>query len=169
MNIILSDIELPIKNNVDTTVYEISKMNIAPCIGCFGCWIKTPGECVLHDDAQGVCRTLAESERVMIVSHLIFGSYDVPIKTMLERSLPVQQAYICMYADETHHVQRGNREKDATVVVYGAKDEEEEKLFSAWLSRNSLNTMYRTHKILFAKDASDAICKASDEVAIWEN
>ena len=22
---------------------------IRPCIGCFGCWVKTPGQCVIHD------------------------------------------------------------------------------------------------------------------------
>lgn len=22
---------------------------IKHCIGCFGCWVKTPGECVVHE------------------------------------------------------------------------------------------------------------------------
>ena len=27
---------------------------IHPCIGCFGCWVKTPGKCVIHDGYKDV-------------------------------------------------------------------------------------------------------------------
>ena len=33
---------------------NIGSLNIKPCLGCFSCWNKTPGECCIHDDMQGV-------------------------------------------------------------------------------------------------------------------
>lgn len=33
---------------------NIGSLNLKPCLGCFSCWNKTPGECCIHDDMQGV-------------------------------------------------------------------------------------------------------------------
>ncbi|MEI6797484.1 MAG: hypothetical protein WCK39_11525, partial [Methanomassiliicoccales archaeon] len=27
-------------------VIPLRELDIAPCIGCFGCWTKTPGSCI---------------------------------------------------------------------------------------------------------------------------
>ena len=35
---------------------ELRDMQIANCIGCFGCWVKTPGTCVIDDDGRETTR-----------------------------------------------------------------------------------------------------------------
>lgn len=49
-----------------------------------------------------------------------FGGYDTPMKTMLERAIPIQQAFIRLVNGETRHVQRAVIPKRATIVGYGA-------------------------------------------------
>lgn len=85
---------------------DLSSLRIANCVGCFGCWTKTPGKCVIRDDATWVYPCIAASNTVLYVSRLCYGGYDSVMKTMLERAIPVQQAFIRIYKGETHHVQR---------------------------------------------------------------
>ena len=40
---------------------DLSSLRIANCVGCFGCWTKTPGKCVIRDDATWVYPCIAAS------------------------------------------------------------------------------------------------------------
>lgn len=71
-------------------------MRIAHCLGCFGCWVRTPGRCVIRDDAVRIYPRIAASRKLLYVSR-IWCSYDLPMKTMLERAIPVQQAFIRLW------------------------------------------------------------------------
>lgn len=46
---------------------------IRPCTGCFGCWIKTPGRCVLPDPYRDMGAYLANSGELVLVSRCCFG------------------------------------------------------------------------------------------------
>ena len=46
----------------EVEVLEVGKLHLLPCRGCFACWSKTPGKCVLQDDMAGVIEKLLRSE-----------------------------------------------------------------------------------------------------------
>lgn len=69
----------------DAAAVDLSALRIANCVGCFGCWTKTPGRCVIRDDAARVYPLIARSEQVLYVSRVKYGSYAPVMKTMLER------------------------------------------------------------------------------------
>ena len=118
MKLILSDRPLivPKTEDHDIKLIDLSQLKITNCIGCFGCWTKTPGKCVIRDDAVQVYPLIARSEKVMYISKVKYGSYDTIMKTMLERAIPVQQAFIRLLHGETHHVQRKVVPKQAVVI-----------------------------------------------------
>ena len=84
MKLILSDkpIILP-ETGSDVKIVDLSRLQIRPCIGCFGCWTKTPGKCVIRDDAVRVYPLIARSRKIIYVSKVRYGSYDTVMKTML--------------------------------------------------------------------------------------
>ena len=41
---------------------------IKPCIGCFGCWTKTPGECVIRDGYERMGALIHKAEEVEQIS-----------------------------------------------------------------------------------------------------
>ena len=54
---------------IDKDVCIISDTGIIRhCIGCFGCWIKTPGKCILKDGYDNMGKMLSKAEKVTIIS-----------------------------------------------------------------------------------------------------
>ena len=101
MKLLLSDTPLTVSLKTENEMYiDLSALKISNCVGCFGCWTKTPGKCVIRDDAVKVYPIIADSEKIIYVSHIKYGSYDTVMKTMLERAIPIQQAFIRIYNNE---------------------------------------------------------------------
>lgn len=163
MKLILTDrhLDLP-RLQDDVRMVNIAEAKIANCVGCFGCWTKTPGKCVIRDDAVNVYPLIAKSDEVVYVSKVKFGGYDTPMKTMLERAIPVQQAFIRLVNGETHHVQRAVVPKRATIVGYGALSDREKDLFCKLVDRNAHNMSFEQHRVLFAEE--DEIDRIAREV-----
>ena len=170
MRLIVSDrpLQLPETASGEIEWIDLSRLKIAHCVGCFGCWTKTPGRCVIRDDAVTVYPLIAQSDGVIYVSRIKYGGYDTVMKTMLERAIPVQQAFIRIVNGETHHVQRSVVPKDAVILAYGASDEEERALFRQLIARNAHNMNFQSYRVLFCKEdqVQDLV---QTEVAKWGN
>ena len=153
MKLILSDISLDILNNEEYNenlkYIDLSSLKIANCTGCFSCWTKTPGMCVIRDDAVNIYPLIAKSDELIYISHIKYGSYDTVMKTMLERAIPIQKAFIRLYKGETHHIQRDVTPKKATIIAYGNISEEEKNVFKDLVSRNAYNMNFENFKIIF--------------------
>lgn len=170
MRLILSDLPLQIdlKEKTDVHVVDLSSLKITNCVGCFGCWVKTPGKCVIRDDATKVYPLIAKSDSVIYVSHIRYGGYDTIMKTMLERAIPIQKAFIRLHHGETHHVQREVVEKDAVIIAYGVRSKEEQELFTRLVKRNAENMLFRSYQIRFV--SQEQVQQAvNEEVSKWEN
>ena len=86
---------------------------------------------------------------------------------MLERAIPVQQAFLRLHEGETHHVQRNVLPKEAVFVAYGADTPEERALFERLVARNALNMSLISHRIVFVseEEVQNTVAK---EVSAWE-
>ena len=169
MNLLLSDRALAknLPERPENRYVDLSGLSIANCIGCFGCWTKTPGRCVIRDDATAIYPLIAQSSRIIYVSRIRYGSYDIPMKTMLERAIPIQQAFIRLYHGETHHVQRQVAQKDAVIIIYGKTSKEERDIFRHLVARNANNMLFKSWHILFVpqEQLEETIRKEVDK---WE-
>ena len=43
----------------ETETKPLAQMRVGPCLGCFNCWFKTPGECAIDDDGREVAAAVA--------------------------------------------------------------------------------------------------------------
>lgn len=154
MKLIMTDRPVRVDGLEDDVQYiDLSSLKINNCVGCFGCWTRTPGKCVIRDDATRVYPFVAMSDKVLYISRIRYGGYDAVMKTMLERAIPVQQAFIRIHKGETHHVQRAVMLKKATIVAYGDDISDEEKdIFRQLIARNACNMSFESYEILFVTE-----------------
>ena len=154
MKLIMSDrpLDLAIRQAPELHYIDLSELKISNCTGCFGCWTRTPGKCVIRDDAPRVYPYIAKSEEVVYITKVIYGGYDTIMKTMLERAIPIQQAFIRIHQGETHHIQRNVAPKKATIIAYGSTDPEEQDLFRQLVARNACNMNFASHEVIFTTE-----------------
>ncbi len=163
MLLLLSDREIKInfEENNKNRYIDLSKLKISNCIGCFGCWTKTPGKCVIRDDATKVYPVIAKSDKLIYVSKIKYGGYDSIMKTMLERAIPMQQAFIRLVENEAHHVQRDVCMKKATIIAYGDIEEDEREVFRNLIKRNAHNMNFESFEVIFVDESEleDAVAR----------
>lgn len=86
--------------DAQTEVIELKNMNISHCVGCFGCWKVTPGQCVIRDDMEIIRDKIMESDNIILSFPLYFFGVSSKMKTMLDRLLPFKMPYKGRHATE---------------------------------------------------------------------
>lgn len=88
------------------TLYA-ADLAVKPCIGCFGCWTKTPGQCVIANDAAlPVLKAWVAAELILTIGAIPYGSFALPLKRVFDRMLPALLPFFRTFRGEMHHVLR---------------------------------------------------------------
>lgn len=133
----------------DRTLFPASE-EYKHCMGCFGCWLKTPGRCVIADRASDFAPLMASHDRLVIISRMVFGGLSPGVKTVLDRSIGFILPFFKIVNGEMHHTKRYEKSPDLTYILYGSdiKDREKEtakKLIAA----NALNFSCENYSVHF--------------------
>ena len=88
--------------------YKIIKptKEIHHCIGCFGCWVKTPGKCVLCDGYEEMGRDMGKCTELILVSRGYYGSVSPFVKMVQDRALSYIHPDFVIRKGEMHHKRR---------------------------------------------------------------
>ncbi len=126
------------------------------CIGCFGCWLKTPGTCVIKDDFQNMGKTLSKVDEFIIISRSSFGGYSSSVKNVLDRSISYVMPYFEIRKGEMHHAERYHKNLVVSAIIYGEDMTDLEKETSQnLLTANALNLNGTIGKLEFYPSAKD--------------
>ncbi|MDD5265056.1 MAG: NAD(P)H-dependent oxidoreductase [Candidatus Bipolaricaulis sp.] len=123
-----------------TEVIPLRERTIAPCRGCFGCWVKTAGECVIDDEGRQVARAIARCDLLVYLTPVTFGGVSFELKKVLDRMIPNISPFFARVRGETHHQRRYR--KTPRVIGLGIlsqPDREAERVFKTLVERNGLN------------------------------
>lgn len=141
------------------------------CIGCFGCWIKTPGACVLRDKYADMGECLSKCNEVIIISKCFYGGFSPFIKNVIDRCNPYMHPYFAIRNGEMHHRRRYDNHFDLRVWFYGENITEKEKQTAEKLIQaNAINKDCRVKNVTFVQKIAEIqgcmITKAEGGVAI---
>jgi hypothetical protein len=121
-------------------VIDLEGLRVADCNGCFGCWTRTPGECVIRDDAPAVTAQLAHSDKIVFFCPVVFGGFAPNLKRVIERSISLLLPFMRVYHGELHHPPRYGREYELCGVgILNRPDPEASACFRERVRRLSLN------------------------------
>lgn len=127
---------------------------IRPCIGCFGCWIKTPAQCVIRDHYGDMGGFLSKCDELILVSRLCYGGFSPFVKNLLDRSISYIHPYFIIKNGEMHHRQRYLSHFCMSAYFYGDDISEQDKTIARSLVKaNSVNLQGTVKDILFEKEA----------------
>lgn len=130
---------------------------VGRCLGCFGCWVKTPGRCVLKDRAAVLLEQLKNCDECMIISPMLYGGYSISVKAAVERCL----GYLLPYLQTSrgrmghrlrypHHVFR------LRACFYGPCSDEERELARRLVAANGRNLGAKECQTAFFEAAAQA-------------
>lgn len=132
--------------------------HIKNCIGCFGCWIKTPGQCVMKDGYENMGSTLSRADTVTIISKCYYGGYSPFVKNVLDRSIPFLLPFFRTINNETHHKPRHKKSFQLYVYFYGSHMTRSERdTAKNMVDRNSINFNVSRHGVTFS-DSMEQLC-----------
>lgn len=78
---------------------HVSSSNIAGCKGCFCCWSKTPGKCVIKDDMQYVIESEVWADVIVWSFPLYYFSVPGGLKNLIDRQLPMNLPFMVERTD----------------------------------------------------------------------
>jgi multimeric flavodoxin WrbA len=136
----------------DTTLIS-DNGTIRPCMGCYGCWIKTPGQCVLQDGYQGLGALYAKCDTMTIISRCVCGSYSPFVVNVLNRSIPCLLPFFVTIGGETHHQRRYKKDRALSVHFYGPATEAERETAKKLVKANSVNFWTKSYEVFFHENA----------------
>ena len=129
---------------------------IRNCIGCFGCWVKTPGQCVIHDGYENVGSELSKCSRLIIISRCAYGCYSPFVKNVLDRIISYVHPCFEIRNGEMHHKRRYDNEITVDLYMYGSGITEDERKTAEGIVRaNAVNFDGKAGRIAFAENAQE--------------
>jgi multimeric flavodoxin WrbA len=124
----------------DVNNFYLQDKKIAPCQGCFGFWVKTPGICLTDDDGRAVVKQAVQSDLMVFLSSISFGGYSSDLKKALDRIIPILYPFFMKINGEIHHKPRYKRYPSLMGVgVLSKSDEKGERIFKTLVARNAIN------------------------------
>lgn len=119
----------------------LRETKIARCTGCFGCWTKTPGVCVLDDFGREVARKAIQSDLLIYLTAVTFGGYSSELKKAVDRfSCPMLLPFFTKIDGEVHHKARYRPLPGLMGIgVLPFPEEADERIFTTLVERNALN------------------------------
>jgi len=134
-------VKLLVKNNHSVKHIKLRDKNIKYCIGCWSCWVKTPGQCFVSDDSHKICYDFINSEFVLFASPIIMGFTSALLKQLQDKLIPLLHPYIEIIQNESHHKKRYESYPKLGLLLDKSEDADNEdiEIISNIYSRFSLN------------------------------
>lgn len=78
-------------------------LDLKPCLGDLGCWLKKPGECLQKDDMQQLLPRMRDADVWVLATPLYFDGMSGPMKNLMDRSIPLAEPFFEVIEGHCRH------------------------------------------------------------------
>lgn len=122
-------------------ILDLRATKIKDCIGCWYCWLKTPGRCI-NNDLDEFYKAYLDADKVVIFSKVSQGFISGNLKTLFDRMIPLFLPYITYETGESMHIPRYAEYPEIEVYYQGQFSSiEDRKIYEDYIHR----TFYQFH------------------------
>ena len=113
----LTDAFISGMGDAEVRTVTLRNTDIKPCLGCFACWNKTPGQCCIKDDMSVMIENLLWADVTVWSFPLYYFSVPGPVKNFMDRQLPMSLPFMDSGKDSGGHPSRYDMSGKKTVVI----------------------------------------------------
>ncbi|MBR4691845.1 MAG: flavodoxin family protein [Oscillospiraceae bacterium] len=108
------------KHTQEVRVVNVIEKNVAPCRGCFRCWEREDGHCVIEDDQNEILDLYRRAELAIWSFPLYCYAMPSHLKAVLDRTIPLIRMKMVREADgRVRHEPLADFSRLRTLVVCG--------------------------------------------------
>jgi multimeric flavodoxin WrbA len=138
----------------------IADKKIEPCRGCYCCWEKTPGVCVVADDMRAVFEKYLRADMIIWSFPLYYFGMPSKTKALLDRLLPLNLPDIVIHADETaSHLPRYDLKNQKHILI---------STCGFFTAQNNYDALIKQFEILYGEGFSRILCPEGELFGIPE-
>ena len=106
---------------------DLPSLALNPCLGCYHCWLVTPGQCIHRDAMSAVLEDVLAAEVIVCSTPFYFYSMSAYLKTFFDRTLPLtRQGFVPsargQIRNSIRYPERWTGKKLITIVAGAFKD-----------------------------------------------
>lgn len=124
------------KADADIEALHVNSLDIKSCLGCFACWNKTPGECVIKDDMRSVLEKILAADIVIWSFGLYYFNVPGKMKHLIDRQLPLALPFMVEDSESGGHPARYDMSGKRHIVISTCG------FYTAEGNYGSVNTMF---------------------------
>jgi multimeric flavodoxin WrbA len=131
-----------------------ARKKMAKCIGCFGCWLRTPGLCIIHDGTEFLGKQIGCCDEFIIISKCLYGGFSREIKNALDRLIAFVLPFFEVNNREQHHQARYPKSGKLKAYIYNSSEisDTDKTIVTEITKANSVNMKKSSYETIFVND-----------------
>lgn len=114
---------------------DMQRVSVKDCVGCWNCWLKTPGRCV-HNDLDDFYRAFINADKAIFFMSSSRGFLTGNMKSLFDRMIPHYLPYIDYQTGESTHLKRYLHYPDVEVYYEdNFATERQRKIYTDYIGR----------------------------------
>lgn len=101
----------------DAEIIDVARAGIKACLGCFACWNKTPGKCVINDGMDKVLSKMIAADVIIWSFPLYYFSVPGGLKNLIDRQLPLNLPFMAEENESGGHPARYDLTNQKHIVI----------------------------------------------------